>query len=112
MTARTWQEQMTERDMQENLRMWALQNGWMPYHTADSRRSHPGFPDLVCVKDGHLLFIELKSQKGRISPWQRVWLDCLADVPSATVVVVRPTPKDGEISYDDALELLAKGPGA
>ncbi len=112
MTARTWQEQMTERDMQETLRMWALQNGWLAFHVFDSQRSHPGFPDLCCVKDGRLLFLELKSQKGRISPWQRQWLTCLADVPAATVVVVRPTPRDGEISYDDALALLATGPGA
>ncbi len=38
-----------------------------------------GFPDLVMVNPAHsrLIFVELKSQKGKLSPEQIDWLDCL-----------------------------------
>jgi len=49
---------------------------WLAYHTRDSRRSEPGFPDVVLVKD-RVIFAELKSAKGTMSPAQIVWRDAL-----------------------------------
>lgn len=43
-----------------------------------------GFPDLVLVRGTTVLFVELKSEKGRISPEQRQWLDDLELVAAAT----------------------------
>lgn len=51
--------------------------GWLIYHTHDSRRSNPGFPDLVLCRSGAVIFVELKSQKGRVSAAQQHWLDAL-----------------------------------
>ena len=53
--------------------------GYMCYHPHDSRRSVPGFPDLTMVhtRNGRLIFVELKSEKGRIRPEQKVWLELL-----------------------------------
>jgi hypothetical protein len=51
--------------------------GWLVYHTHDSRRSAPGFPDLVLVRGERLIFAELKSETGRVSPDQRLWLQAL-----------------------------------
>ena len=31
---------------------------------------HPGFADLMVLRDGRVLFLELKSQKGKLSPAQ------------------------------------------
>lgn len=55
-------------------------HGWRLYHTHDSRRSNPGFPDLVLVRDGVLIFAELKSETGRVSPAQTEWLAALEHV--------------------------------
>jgi hypothetical protein len=51
----------------------------LTYHTHDSRRSHPGWPDLVIVepRSGALLFVELKTNTGRLSPAQQAWLHAL-----------------------------------
>ena len=65
---------MTEKELQANVVKLAKLRGWLCYHTYDSRRSEPGFPDLVLVKGISVLFIELKSQKGRLSDAQARWL--------------------------------------
>lgn len=69
-------------------------NGWRPYHTHDSRRSHPGFPDLVLVRDGRLIFAELKSATGRVRPAQQEWMDALRAVDGVEVYLWRPADID------------------
>ena len=49
--------------------------GWWTYHTHDSRRSNAGFPDLVLIKPPRVLFLEVKSERGRLS---RAQADVLA----------------------------------
>ena len=53
---------------------------WLVYHTYDSRRSAPGYPDLAfCHPVHHQYFLaELKSATGRLSPAQHSWIDALS----------------------------------
>lgn len=68
-------ESLTERQFQGTVEDMARMLGWRIYHTHDSRRSQPGFPDLVLVHPKHgVLWRELKTVKGRVSPAQRDWL--------------------------------------
>ncbi|WP_313813002.1 VRR-NUC domain-containing protein [Glutamicibacter sp.] len=70
----------SESDFQTHVLHLAKTYGYtLTYHTADSRRSNPGFPDLVLVhgKTGKLLFIELKTQVGRVSVHQESWINGL-----------------------------------
>ena len=68
---------MTERDLLEQCRAAAKTLGLLCYHTHDSRRSEPGFPDLVIVGRGGVLIRELKRQRGKVTVAQTVWLDAL-----------------------------------
>lgn len=71
-----------EEQWRRQVREIAARYGWrLQYHTADSRRSDAGWPDEVF---GHLgqrrtLFVEFKTDTGRIRPAQREWLSHLAD---------------------------------
>ncbi|MGX5360071.1 VRR-NUC domain-containing protein [Kocuria sp. KH4] len=70
----------SETEFQTFLLQRAAGHGWsLRYHTYDSRRSAPGFPDLVLVHPvrGRTIFRELKTETGRVSPDQRGWIDGL-----------------------------------
>ena len=61
--------------------------GWRTAVEADG----VGYPDLTLVRDGRLLFVELKSEAGRVSPEQRIWLAELSSVPGVEVFCWRPS---------------------
>lgn len=80
----------SEKSFQQQILQLAHLTGWRSYHTFDSRRSAPGFPDLVLVRPPRLLFVELKSERGRLRPEQRVWLEDLALCDSVHARLWRP----------------------
>ena len=63
---------MTEKQFQSHVVRYAKKRGWRVYHTYDSRRSEPGFPDLVLVRN-KVLFRELKTDKGQLTDAQKTW---------------------------------------
>ena len=63
---------MTEKQFQSHVLRYAKKRGWQAYHTYDSRRSEPGFPDLVLVRN-KVLFRELKTDTGRLTDAQKAW---------------------------------------
>jgi hypothetical protein len=68
--------------------------GWHTYHTRDSRKSAHGFPDLVLCRPPRLIFAELKSDRGRLTPEQDVWLRAFGQVPGIEVFVWAPRDKE------------------
>lgn len=80
---------MSEAQWQADVSKLAHLLGWRHvYHTHDSRRSAPGFPDLVLVRE-RVVFCELKTDTGKLSPAQRDWLTALYGA-GAEVYVARP----------------------
>lgn len=97
---------VTEREWQSQVVEMARLFGWSVYHTHDSRRSKPGWPDLALVRD-RLVMAELKTQTGRVSAAQEKWLLMLTNAGVETYVwrpsdidlvldVLRRTRQDGE----------------
>lgn len=80
---------MSERELQEAVIDMAHVFGWKVAHFRPAQNSRgdwrtpvaadgKGFPDLVMVSAHAIFFIELKSEKGRLTPEQRDWLDRLS----------------------------------
>ena len=87
---------MTERELLDTLRAACKWSGLLVYHTGDSRRSEPGFPDVVVAGRNGILFRELKSSRGRLTPDQRRWLDRLTEA-GADADVWRPYDWPGRV---------------
>lgn len=76
---------LTEKQFQARVIELARLTGHLVFHTYDSRRSEPGFPDLVIVKPGLFLplFVELKATGGKLSEAQKKWRQVLWKCPGA-----------------------------
>ena len=53
----------------------------------------PGYPDVTAVKGHRLVYAELKTEKGKVTPTQEQWLEELATA-HREVYVVRPSTLD------------------
>lgn len=78
---------ISEKSFQAQVVDLARLNGWLVYHTYDSRRSESGFPDLVMVRGPELIFVEIKNQAGKLSLTQRSWIDALSKVGAAVAAI-------------------------
>ena len=82
---------MSERQLSRAIVKLATLLGWRVHTLSDSRslRSHhPGFPDLVLVRGGVMLAMELKVGKRQPTSAQKEWLKALGVVPGITPYLV------------------------
>ena len=85
---------VSERDWQRQIVETAEWGDWWWYHVPDSRRSNAGFPDLVLLHaERGAIFVEVKTEKGRVSPAQRMILGVM-DAAGLEVRVWRPSDGD------------------
>ncbi len=88
---------LTEKSFMAAVVQYARLHKWRVYHTHDSRRSAPGWPDLALVRDGVLVLAELKVGKNRTTAAQHDWLYALQRVAESSrgaVAVHLWTPED------------------
>jgi hypothetical protein len=84
-------KRMSEKQLLQYVLDLARACGYLVYHTFDSRRSTPGFPDIIAVGYDRLLAIECKREGQHPTPEQDDWLSELAYVPGVACYVVRPS---------------------
>lgn len=65
----------TEGDILKQVRQYLRLKGWLVYRMQQGLGAHRGFPDLVAVKAGQVLFIEVKTRTGRLSQYQEQFRD-------------------------------------
>lgn len=87
---------VSEAVFQSHVVRFARLQGFRAYHTHNSKRSNPGFPDLTMVRrgltrgGGRVLYAELKKETGKVSLAQQNWIDDLRDA-GQEVFVWRPS---------------------
>jgi hypothetical protein len=77
----------SEKDFMQAVVDFAKVNQWHVYHTHDSRRSERGFPDLVCVRRGVIVFAELKVGRNRLSAAQMEWISALQELTEDVICI-------------------------
>jgi len=93
----------SEADFQNAIIKLAKEQGWLVYHTHDSRRSQAGFPDLVMIKGNYLIVAELKNRTGKLSEAQTTWVKAFEAVNITNINVWKPGTDNDEI-----VEMLLK----
>lgn len=93
---------ISENELQGFVMQTAKTGGWVATHFRAARSAQgyrtplqgdAGFPDTVLVHGGlrRCIFAELKSEKGRLSPGQKQWIETLRMVPDVETYVWRPS---------------------
>ena len=88
-----------EKEFQTQVVSLAKRNGWKVYHTYSSKRSEPGFPDLVFRRAGRIIVAELKVGDNTPTEEQEEWL---ADFRAAGIPTFVWTPA----SWPEIVEVL------
>jgi len=93
---------MTEAQWQRQVVDLARLGGWRIAHFGVARTEKgwrtpvredgAGWPDLVLVRDGELIFAELKTDAGRLRPEQEEWLADLQEVERRVMTERRQMP--------------------
>lgn len=81
---------MTEAELRATVVKLAHVLGWRVFSLPINRTVRPvkdaiGYPDLTLARNGDVLWIELKTDYGKLSPAQEAWRN---DLPA--VLVIRP----------------------
>ncbi len=64
---------ITETDIRRQVRDYLLIKGWFCFHILQGLGAYRGISDLIAVKGGRVLFVELKTARGRQSEYQKVF---------------------------------------
>lgn len=76
------------------------------HHETDSRRSRAGFPDYCIVGPAGVMFLEIKSDKGKATSEQVAWV---ADLVRAGQVAYVAHPSDWDRVLSDLKRIAGRG---
>ena len=62
---------VTETDIRRQIQDYLRIRGWFVFYILQGLGAYKGIPDLIAVKNGRVLFIELKTPRGRQSDHQK-----------------------------------------
>lgn len=90
---RAWCEAQSEADFQTKITDLCDLLGLKWHHETDSRKTRKGWPDLVIAGPSHVIFVEVKREKGKVTTEQAEWLQTLKKA-GALVQIWRPSDWD------------------
>jgi hypothetical protein len=99
-SAATYRARQSEKAFQATVVAAAEKHGWLVFHWPNAL-INPIWPDLTLIRDGRVIFAELKREDGRLSPKQKARLWELAEA-GMEVYIWRP-------SAWDAIEMTLRG---
>ena len=62
---------VTETDIRHQVQDYLRIKGWFVFYILQGLGAYKGIPDLIAIRDGRVLFIELKTARGRQSDYQK-----------------------------------------
>jgi 3',5'-cyclic AMP phosphodiesterase CpdA len=70
---------LTEKALSDNIVALARMLGYLVHRDPTWRATgaDPGYPDLTLAREGKIIFVELKADKGKLTPEQMDWADAI-----------------------------------
>lgn len=65
------EQKLTETDIRRQVRDYLRIRGWFVFHILQGLGCYLGVTDLIAVRDGRTVFIELKTKTGKQSDYQK-----------------------------------------
>lgn len=62
---------LKEKDIRNQIQDYLRWQGWFVFYNLQGLGCYPGLSDLVAVKDGRVIFLEIKTPRGRQSKKQK-----------------------------------------
>lgn len=59
------------------VKQWLTLNGWSWWWHLQSIGTYPGLPDLEAIREGRVVYLEIKSPRGKLSPAQEAFRDMI-----------------------------------
>ena len=66
---------MKEKDIRNQIQDYLRIKGWFVYYNLAGLGSYPGLSDLVAIKNGKVVHIEVKTPTGKLSEYQQKFRD-------------------------------------
>ena len=85
---------LKEKQFQAQVVKAARLYGWVALSTWNSKHSPAGEPDLRLIRPPRVVFAELKTENGRVTPAQREVMRLLSLCPGVEVYLWRPSDWD------------------
>lgn len=79
---------LTETDIRGQVRDYLRIRGWFCFHVLQGLGAYKGISDLIAVKNGRVLFVELKTARGSQSDYQKAFQSDL-EAAGGTYVLCR-----------------------
>jgi hypothetical protein len=83
-------DDISEKEFEAAVNTLAAASGWLNYHTLNSRGSEKGFPDRIFLRQHRMIVAELKTNKGKLTPAQKKWINAFRMIAGVEVFVWRP----------------------
>lgn len=80
-------KRINETDIKNQIKDYLYLRGWFNFPLTAGMGSYPGLPDRIAVKNGRVLFIEVKTAKGKQSPKQEEFEDRIKEAGGEYYVV-------------------------
>lgn len=76
------QIRLSEKDFSQQVVDYAQLKGWKVarWPTWRPTGTYPGVPDIICAKEGRVVFLELKSSRGKLTEAQKEWVSAIIGI--------------------------------
>ena len=97
-----------ESDIRAEVKEYLQWTGWFVFHLLQGLGSYPGLSDLVAVRNGEVVFVELKTPTGSLSEKQRRFKERI-EAAGGTYIVARGVSDVEHLSGEKQMRIKEAG---